>query len=204
MESTVTFRGDTKKVLIAQLREIHWESVTGASGIVRKKDWGNYGEQTKFVFSQGLKLAEELIYQARNQSYISLDISQFKLEDNVYLESLLYQKTQHIEDYEYKRAILNGEELALLYNAISKNLFPIPKGVDLMYEDWLSPGSLLLMFQKDYYISLTKKMTECLNNGSFQNSNAYSEWINLKNKIDAAQIVKKMDKSTLKVYTVIT
>lgn len=100
---------------------------------------------------------------------------------------------------DYKSIRLNGQELALLYMALSKSLFSRPKEGQVYYESH-NDSSCTIYFKSDYYSSLTSSILTASYQGKFRQSNAESDWENLKNTIDQAQTSDKDDIENLQLY----
>src|SRR5690606_24913997 len=92
-----------------------------------------------------------------------------------------------IVENDYKSIRLNGQELALLYMALLKNLFNRPKKGQIYYESH-NDGSCTLYFKRDYYSLLESSILMAFYQGKFSQSNAEVDWNNLKEKIDSAEI----------------
>jgi hypothetical protein len=101
------------------------------------------------------------------------------------------------QDYKYVR--LNGQRLALLYIALSKGLFNRPQKGQIYYEGH-NDGSCTLYFKRDYYASLTDSIFKAYYQGKFAQSNAESDWNDLKNAIDEAKISEREGVENLQLY----
>lgn len=101
----------------------------------------------------------------------------------------------------FKKKRLNGQQLALLYIALSKSLFPKPTNSELFYEGH-NDGSCTLFFKNEYYIKLTSAISQAYNDGKFAQSNSEDDWNNLKYTIDNADGVDNIDTNKLQVYQV--
>lgn len=101
----------------------------------------------------------------------------------------------------FKKKRLNGQQLALLYIALSKKLFSKPTNTELFYEGH-NDGSCTLYFQKDYYQKLCSSISQAYNAGKFAQSNSEDDWNNLKYTIDNADGVDNVDTNKLQVYQV--
>ena len=99
-----------------------------------------------------------------------------------------------------KKQFLDGQELALLYQALMKNLFARPKKGYLLFETYNGGGNLY--FDKDYYEELRKSINEKFYQGNFVESNAEYEWIQFKNKIDSSENVINPNISICSIYSV--
>lgn len=102
-------------------------------------------------------------------------------------------------EHDYKCIRLNGQRLALLYIALSKGLFKRPRKGQIFYESH-NDGSCTLFFKRDYYASLTESIFTVYYQGKFAQSNAESDWNDLKNTIDKAEISEREDIENLKLY----
>ncbi|MDC3268877.1 hypothetical protein OAU19_00160 [Flavobacteriaceae bacterium] len=85
-----------------------------------------------------------------------------------------------------KKAELNGQQLALLSNALSKDLFPKPYEGELLSET-LYNGNCVLYFEDDYFDKLDFKIKEKYNEGAFAKSNAEAEWNDLMEAINTSK-----------------
>lgn len=103
------------------------------------------------------------------------------------------------DEQDYKCVRLNGQRLALLFIALSKGLFNRPKKGQIYYEGH-NDGSCTLYFKRDYYASLTDSIFKVYYQGKFAQSNAESDWIDLKNAIDEAKISEREGVENLKLY----
>lgn len=103
------------------------------------------------------------------------------------------------DEQDYKCVRLNGQRLALLFMALSKGLFNRPKKGQIYYEGH-NDGSCTLYFKRDYYASLTDSIFKVYYQGKFAQSNAESDWIDLKNAIDGANISEREGVENLKLY----
>lgn len=104
-------------------------------------------------------------------------------------------------DTPFKKKRLNGQQLAMLYVALSKNLFPKPIETELFYEGH-NDGSCTLFFKKEYYNKLSSAITQAYNNGKFAQSNAEDDWNDLKYAVDTADSAANVDTNKLQVYHV--
>lgn len=103
------------------------------------------------------------------------------------------------DEQDYKCVRLNGQRLALLYIALSKGLFNRPKKGQIYYEGH-NDGSCTLYFKRDYYASLTESIFKVYYQGKFAQSNAESDWIDLKNAIDGAKVSEREGIESLELY----
>ena len=103
------------------------------------------------------------------------------------------------DEQDYKCVRLNGQRLALLFIALSKGLFNRPKKGQIYYEGH-NDGSCTLYFKRDYYVSLTDSIFKEYYQGKFTQSNAESDWIDLKDAIDGANISEREGVEDLKLY----
>jgi hypothetical protein len=102
---------------------------------------------------------------------------------------------------DYKSIRLNGQELALLFMALSKDLFSRPKKGQVYFESH-HDGSCTLYFKRDYYSLLTGSIETAYYQGKFRQSNAESDWNELKNTIDQAEISDNENVEDLELYGV--
>jgi hypothetical protein len=65
-------------------------------------------------------------------------------------QDLSFAKSDVIKDWNYKSKRLNGQRLALLFMALSKNLFKKPRKGQVFYEA-NGDGSCTLYFSNEYY-----------------------------------------------------
>lgn len=110
-------------------------------------------------------------------------------------------KSNDIDLYDFKNVVLNGQRLALLYIALSKNLFERPKEGQIYYEK-NNDGGCTLFFKCDYYVRLQESMLKAQYQGKFVQSNSESDWIDLKNVIDTASISEREDIEKLMPYNI--
>lgn len=96
-----------------------------------------------------------------------------------------------------KKQILNGKELALLYQALAGGLFSKPEKGCLLFQE----GGFLF-FEENYYEKLKNSIYRNFTQGKFAESNAEQEWVMLKNKIDNAEDVIDPDISRCSNYPV--
>ncbi|WP_291097487.1 MULTISPECIES: hypothetical protein [unclassified Flavobacterium] len=99
-----------------------------------------------------------------------------------------------------KKQFLDGQELALLYQALMKELFAKPKKGYLLFETHNGGGNLY--FDKDYFNELKSSIDEKFHSGKFAESNAEYEWIQLKKKIDNSENVINPNISNCRIYSV--
>lgn len=99
-----------------------------------------------------------------------------------------------------KRQFLNNQELPILFQGLFKNLFVKPEKGYLLFEGTNGGGNLY--FDKDYYEELKDSINEKYQQGKFAESNAESDWMNLKYKIDNAETVVNPDVTTFKNYSI--
>lgn len=103
-------------------------------------------------------------------------------------------------DWDYKCKRLNGQRLALLFMALSKKLFTRPMKGQVYYES-NGDGSCTLFFSKDYYPLLKESIGNAYESGKFAQSNAESDWNDLKYAIDGAEISERNDIENLELYS---
>lgn len=99
-----------------------------------------------------------------------------------------------------KKQFLNGQELALLYQALMKELFARPKKGYLLFESYNGGGNLY--FDKDYYDEFKNSIDKKFYQGKFAESNAEYEWRQFKNKIDNSENVTNPNISNCIIYSV--
>jgi hypothetical protein len=102
---------------------------------------------------------------------------------------------------DYKSIRLNGQELSLLFIALSKGLFHRPKKGQIYYESH-NNGNCTLYFKRDYYTLLTSSIFTAFYQGKFRQSNAETDWNELKERIDQAVISESENVENLKLYEV--
>lgn len=154
------------------------------------------------------KTSSKAIYGAPGTEKIEknlLDNGIFEITDRVghYIKirvEPMFEETAPTEQ-DYKCVKLNGQRLALLYIALSKGLFKRPRKGQIFYESH-NDGSCTLYFKRDYYASLTDSIFTAYFQGKFTQSNAESDWIDLKNAIDGAKISEKESVENLQLYRV--
>lgn len=101
-----------------------------------------------------------------------------------------------------KKQFLNGQELALFFQALVKNLFAVPKKGYLLFKA-NNEGGGSLYFDEDYYYELKKSIYDNYSNGKFAESNAEYEWMNLKSKIDNSEnVFEPSDVTEYSIYLV--
>jgi hypothetical protein len=100
---------------------------------------------------------------------------------------------------DYKSLRMNGQELSLLYMALSKSLFERPKKGQIYYESH-NDRSCTMYFKRDYYSSLTASILTAFYQGKFRQSNAESDWNDLKDTIDQAEISDIDNVENLELY----
>jgi|GEM_PF-3517089 len=198
-------KASNQRVLIFEMAEVRWSSYTLPSG--RKSyNFGVNGD--KYVFEFNSTISRAITQAAHHEEVVSLNLTEFTyrnerrdgIVEKVYFHSSVnltpISTPNQSEKYEYKAKELNGGQLAMLTNGLMKNLFPKPKNEELLVKT-LRTGGCILFFQKDYYQSLTEKLNDYFYDGSFANSNAYSEWLDLKEAIDSATKESEVNKSEL-------
>lgn len=146
-------------------------------------------------------LKEMTFKQLKNYIYITKYDTKNPLEPKPYLVKLtdtLFDETIPAEQ-DYKYVKLNGKRLALLFMALSKGLFNRPRKGQIYYEDH-NDGSCTLYFKRDYYATLTDSIFRAYSQGKFAQSNAESDWTDLKNAIDGAKTNERIGVENLKLY----
>ena len=101
-----------------------------------------------------------------------------------------------------KKIYLNGQELSLFFQALSKNLFAVPKKGYLLFESTPSEGGGYLYFDTDYYEEFKDSVVQKYNDGKFSESNAEYEWNQLKNTIEIPYEISNPDISSFEIYLV--
>jgi hypothetical protein len=92
-----------------------------------------------------------------------------------------------------KKKSLNGQQLALLYLAFTKNLFPKPELGELLVGENLGDGSLNLYFNFDYHNKLVEAINAKFQAGAFAASNSENDWNELMYAIESAAIENNVD-----------
>lgn len=100
-----------------------------------------------------------------------------------------------------KKIILNREQLTLMANAILKNLFPTAKKGDAYYQAISDEVSHLYMIES-YYLDIKKSSDTAFLQGKFSQSNAEASWNSLRDAINSADSVDKIDTSKMKEYLI--
>ena len=153
------------------------------------------------------KTSEKAIYNAPMQLKIEkslVDQGVFEITDRVghyikvKVEPMFDEMAPSKKDY--KSVNLNGQQLALLYMALSKGLFNRPNKGQMYYES-RNDGSCTLFFRRDYYASLTDSIFTAYYQRKFAQSNAESDWNNLKDTIDRAEISTRDNVEELNLYS---
>ncbi|EKT3958573.1 hypothetical protein ABF176_002494 [Flavobacterium psychrophilum] len=103
--------------------------------------------------------------------------------------------------WSYKSKRLNGQRLALLFMALSKDLFSKPEKGQVYFES-NNDGSCTLFFAREYYSELKNSIDKAHDNGKFSQSNAESDWKDLKFAIDSAEISNKENVEDLQIYNI--
>jgi hypothetical protein len=99
----------------------------------------------------------------------------------------------------FKSVALDGQNLALLYLALSKGLFTRPKKGEIHYES-NNAGGCTLYLDVAYYLSLKDSVTTAYYQGKFAQSNSETEWLNLMKAINCATTTEKNDIENLDLY----
>ena len=94
---------------------------------------------------------------------------------------------------------LDGQQLAMLWIALSKNLFPKPNHGQILYKA-IGDGSCTLYFEKQYYHILLASIDTAHQEGKFEKSNASKDWNNLRNVLKQSEVVEEVDPKELSVY----
>jgi hypothetical protein len=168
------------------------------------KEMPKYNQDKKNFITE--KTSEKIIYwSTANQITKSLtEEGVFEITDRVghYIKLRVEPMLNEVSTVknDYKSIRLNGQELALLYMALSKSLFSRPKKGQIFYESH-NDGSCTLHFKRDYYSLLTASILTAFYQGKFRQSNAESDWNDLKDKIDGAKISERNDVENLELYS---
>lgn len=101
-----------------------------------------------------------------------------------------------------KKIYLNGQELALFYQALRKELFAVPEKGYLLFESTPRRGGGNLYFDKEYYLEFRNSVIEEFNEGSFSESNDEYEWNQFKNTIEKPTEISNPNILNLKIYLV--
>ena len=102
---------------------------------------------------------------------------------------------------DFKFIRLNGQQLALLYIALSKGLFQRPKKGQVYYESHTN-SDCTLYFKRDYYPTLMDSIFKSYYFGKFAQSNAEADWNDLMNTLKRAEISEKDNVETLELYSI--
>jgi hypothetical protein len=102
---------------------------------------------------------------------------------------------------DFKFVRLNGQQLALLYIALSKGLFQRPKKGQVYYEAHTN-SDCTLYFKRDYYPTLMDSISKACYFGKFAQSNAEADWNDLMNTLKRSEISKKENIETLELYSI--
>lgn len=98
-----------------------------------------------------------------------------------------------------KQQQLDGNQLALLWTALSRDLFPRPEKGEVLYKS-ADPEGCILYFDENYYEILTTSINQAYSEGKFSNSNAERDWIDLAQAIGRATVSLDLNRETLKIY----
>lgn len=136
----------------------------------------------------------------------------FELTDRVghYIRLKVEPMFEDIQDMEsnepdFKYIRLNGQQAALLYIALSENLFKRPIKGQMYYEIALPDyytEIYIMYFKIDYYHILKESIFEAYYKGKFAKSNSEYEWNELKRVIDNAEFSQKENIENLKLYSI--
>jgi len=99
----------------------------------------------------------------------------------------------------YKKQKLNGNELAMLSQAFSKNLFLRPTKGDIQSVCYPLDGCSLY-FELGYYKRLMIDIEESYNNGEFAISNSNDLWIDLMEILKKSENIDEVEKGYVKDY----
>lgn len=98
-----------------------------------------------------------------------------------------------------KKQTLNGDELALLWIAFSKGLFPKPDKGEIMYKT-AEPSGCTLFFEFRYFDKLIDAIRNTKNAGKFRESNAENDWNNLLTTLENSIIDNSFADQNLSAY----
>lgn len=159
------------------------------------------------------KSKNKAIYGAMGTIKICKDLKKgdiFELTDRVghYIKLRVEPMFEDIKDIEsneseFKEVRLNGKQAALLYIALSKNLFKRPIKGQMYYEIELPDDYseiYIIYFKIDYYCMIKESIFEAYYKGKFAQSNSEYEWKDLKRVIDTAEFSQKENIEKLKLY----
>jgi len=137
-----------------------------------------------------------------SESKISKSLTEegvFEITDRVghYRELRVEPMVDEVVTFEndYKSIRLNGQDLALLYMALSKNLFHRPKKGQMRYKSY-NDGNCTLYFKRDSSIVMA------FYQGKLGQSNAESDWNYLKERIGNAEISDRDAINDLEFYSI--
>lgn len=99
-----------------------------------------------------------------------------------------------------KRKQLTMQQLGMISNALMKNLYPTPTKTDLLVEEnsTAKGDGLYLYFSSNYFEELSKIMQDHISSGSYSQSNAESDWLDLVKAIMNAENISTVDQSNLR------
>lgn len=117
----------------------------------------------------------------------------------VKVEPMMDEISSNENDFKFKR--LNGQQLALLYIALSKGLFQRPKKGQIYCESH-NNGDSTLYFKRDYYPTFIESIFKSHYFGNFAQSNAEDDWNNLMNILNKADIASKENIESLELYPI--
>lgn len=88
-----------------------------------------------------------------------------------------------------KKKLLNMNQLGMLTNGLMKGLYPKPSKTELLVQNHYESNidGCTLYFSPEYYQKLTSVMQGHIDNGSYSQSNANDDWLNLVNGVKSAE-----------------
>ena len=99
----------------------------------------------------------------------------------------------------YKKQKFNDEELAMLFQAFSKNLFTRPRKSDVFSICYPLDGCLFF-FKPEYYNQLINDFEKSYTDGKFTVSNSNDQWVNLMNKLKVSETIDALEEGNIEDY----
>ena len=99
----------------------------------------------------------------------------------------------------YQKQKFNDEELAMLFQAFSKNLFTRPQKSDI-HSICLPLDGCVFFFKLTYYNQLVNDFKKAYNDGKFAISNSNKQWIDLMNKLKLSETTDKLEDGNIEDY----
>ncbi len=99
----------------------------------------------------------------------------------------------------YFKNTLNGGNLAMLFQAYSKNIFPLSRENEIIYTREKN-GDLEMYFESAYFPLLIAAINENAVKGNFSNSSSRNEWNDLIQKLKNAVIIELQNTDHFSVY----